>query len=39
MIFPEGTLVSNNTQPISKKYAEKMGYVSSVFVDTVAIVD
>lgn len=25
LIFPEGTLVSNNTRPISAKFAEKMG--------------
>lgn len=25
LIFPEGTLVSNNTRPISTKFAEKMG--------------
>jgi len=28
MIFPEGTLVSKDTRPISKKYAEKIGVVS-----------
>ncbi|KAN0064778.1 hypothetical protein ACQY0O_001835 [Thecaphora frezii] len=26
LIFPEGTLVSPNTRPLSKKYADKMGY-------------
>ncbi|PWN50630.1 acyltransferase-domain-containing protein [Violaceomyces palustris] len=26
MIFPEGTLVSSDTRPLSKKYADKMGY-------------
>lgn len=25
LIFPEGTLISENTQPISRKYAEKNG--------------
>ncbi|KAG8903315.1 hypothetical protein FRB99_003447 [Tulasnella sp. 403] len=25
LIFPEGTLVSNDTRPLSKKYADKMG--------------
>jgi 1-acyl-sn-glycerol-3-phosphate acyltransferase len=28
MVFPEGTLVSANTRPLSKKYADKMGIVS-----------
>lgn len=28
MIFPEGTLISKDTYPISKKYADKMGFVS-----------
>lgn len=28
IIYPEGTLVSNMTRPISKKFAEKMGIVS-----------
>lgn len=27
IIFPEGTLVSENTVPVSQKYAEKMGLV------------
>lgn len=26
-IFPEGTLVSKDTRPLSKKYADKMGIV------------
>lgn len=26
LIFPEGTLVSNQTRPLSKKFADKMGY-------------
>ena len=28
IIYPEGTLVSSDTRPVSKKYAEKMGFVS-----------
>ena len=28
IIYPEGTLVSEDTRPISKKYADKMGIVS-----------
>jgi 1-acyl-sn-glycerol-3-phosphate acyltransferase len=28
MIFPEGTLVSKDTRPISKRFAEKTGIVS-----------
>jgi 1-acyl-sn-glycerol-3-phosphate acyltransferase len=28
MIFPEGTLVSKDTRPVSKKFAEKSGIVS-----------
>jgi len=28
MLYPEGTLVSKNTRPQSKKFAEKMGIVS-----------
>jgi len=28
ILYPEGTLVSPNTRPISKKYADKMGIVS-----------
>lgn len=27
ILFPEGTLVSKDTRPISSKYAEKMGVV------------
>ena len=27
MLYPEGTLVSPNTRPVSKKYADKMGIV------------
>lgn len=27
MIFPEGTLVSRDTRPLSKKYADKIGIV------------
>jgi 1-acyl-sn-glycerol-3-phosphate acyltransferase len=30
MIFPEGTLVSKDTYPISKKYADKMNLVSNL---------
>lgn len=29
IIYPEGTLVSPNTRPLSKKYADKEGIVSS----------
>ena len=29
IIYPEGTLVSSDTRPVSKKYAEKMGIVSA----------
>jgi 1-acyl-sn-glycerol-3-phosphate acyltransferase len=29
MIFPEGTLVSKDTRPLSKKYADKEGIVAS----------
>jgi hypothetical protein len=29
MIFPEGTLVSRDTRPLSKKFADKIGIVSS----------
>lgn len=28
MIFPEGTLVSKDTRPVSKKFADKCGIVS-----------
>lgn len=28
ILYPEGTLVSKDTRPISKKYAEKIGVVS-----------
>ena len=28
VIYPEGTLVSDQTKPISKKYADKLGIVS-----------
>lgn len=31
MIFPEGTLVSPNTRPLSKKFADKMGVVSIIY--------
>ena len=29
ILYPEGTLVSKDTRPISKKYADKLGTVSS----------
>jgi 1-acyl-sn-glycerol-3-phosphate acyltransferase len=29
ILYPEGTLISPNTRPISKKYADKLGIVSS----------
>lgn len=32
MIFPEGTLVSKDTRPISKKFAEKSGIVSGLMI-------
>lgn len=28
ILYPEGTLVSSETRPISKKFADKMGIVS-----------
>lgn len=28
ILYPEGTLISPNTRPISKRYADKMGIVS-----------
>lgn len=31
MIFPEGTLVSVDTRPLSKKYADKIGIVSFTY--------
>lgn len=30
LVYPEGTLVSPNTRPISKKFADKMGIVRSI---------
>lgn len=30
ILYPEGTLVSKDTRPISKKYADKMGIVGSI---------
>lgn len=30
IIYPEGTLVSKDTRPVSKKYADKMGIVSAL---------
>jgi hypothetical protein len=29
LVYPEGTLVSKDTRPTSKKFADKMGIVSS----------
>jgi lysocardiolipin and lysophospholipid acyltransferase len=29
ILYPEGTVVSPNTRPISKKYADRLGIVSS----------
>ena len=41
IIYPEGTLVSSDTRPVSKKYAEKMGFVSvpslSTFFDSFSV--
>ena len=31
ILYPEGTLVSKDTRPISKKYADKLGIVSLLF--------
>jgi len=31
LLYPEGTLVSKDTRPISRKFADKMGIVSLVF--------
>lgn len=28
LLYPEGTLISKDTRPISKKFADKMGIVS-----------
>jgi len=33
ILYPEGTLVSHATRPISKKFADKMGIVSSFITD------
>ena len=30
ILYPEGTLVSRDTRPISKKFADKLGIVSSI---------
>ena len=35
IIYPEGTLVSSDTRPVSKKYAEKMGFVSVLSLSAV----
>jgi hypothetical protein len=32
LLYPEGTLVSENTRPISKKFADKNGIVSPKFI-------
>jgi len=39
MIFPEGTLISKDTLPISRKYADKMGYVRFANMNTVHLAD
>lgn len=31
-LYPEGTLVSKDTRPVSKRYADKLGIVSSMFI-------
>lgn len=31
LLYPEGTLVSRDTRPVSKKFADKMGIVCSTF--------
>lgn len=38
ILYPEGTLVSPNTRPISKKYADKLGIVSFLLNGLIAIV-
>lgn len=32
ILYPEGTLVSKDTRPISKKFADKMGIVCSILL-------
>jgi 1-acyl-sn-glycerol-3-phosphate acyltransferase len=32
LLYPEGTLVSKDTRPISKKFAEKTGIVSGIVI-------
>ncbi len=32
ILYPEGTLVSKDTRPISKKYADKLGIVSGSYL-------
>lgn len=32
VLYPEGTLVSKDTRPISKKYADKLGIVRHICV-------
>ena len=38
ILYPEGTLVSRDTRPISKKYADKLGIVSPTSVLPSAII-
>lgn len=37
ILYPEGTLVSKDTRPLSKKYADKMGIVRSKSYLTLAL--
>ena len=39
ILYPEGTLVSKDTRPISKKYAEKIGVVSVQYSRIALCVD
>jgi hypothetical protein len=39
VIYPEGTLVSDQTKPISKKYADKLGIVSRCSSRSVVMVE
>jgi 1-acyl-sn-glycerol-3-phosphate acyltransferase len=32
LLYPEGTLISQNTRPISKKFADRMGIVCSALI-------
>lgn len=36
ILYPEGTLVSKDTRPISRKFADKMGIVRILAVDEMA---